>query len=252
MNKKSFKSQVSSFYLQLVTCILHLATLLFLTSCAVSHGVYHEVGKGQTLWRIAKTYNVDLQDIAEANNITDTRQVEAGQKIFIPGAERVLEVKPYITKGQDGYPSKGWVGGKRQGAEDKEEKEGKIVFEKGRFIWPVKGDVTSGFGIRNGQKHDGVDISAPLGTDVVAADDGEVIYNGDGMRGYGNIIIIQHKDKFVTIYGHNKENLANVGKNVKKGELIAKVGNSGNSTGYHLHFEIRKDTKPRNPLFFLP
>lgn len=219
--------------------------LFFLTACAVSHGIYHEVGKGQTLWRIAKTYNIDLQDIAEANNITDTRQVEAGQKIFIPGAERVLEVKPYMPKGQAAK-------GKRQEIEDKEEKEGKIIFEKGRFIWPVKGEVTSGFGIRNGQKHDGIDISAPSGTDVVAADDGEVIYNGDGMRGYGNLIIIQHKDKFVTIYGHNKENLVQVGKNVKRGELIARVGNSGNSTGYHLHFEIRKDTKPRNPLFFLP
>ncbi|MBI5893305.1 MAG: M23 family metallopeptidase [Deltaproteobacteria bacterium] len=155
-----------------------------------------------------------------------------------------MEVKPYVPKGQGS-----WVKGQEK---NKEETEGKIIFEKGRFIWPVKGEVTSGFGIRNGQKHDGIDISALSGTDVVAADDGEVIYNGDGMRGYGNIIIIQHKEKFVTIYGHNKENLANVGKNVKKGELIAKVGNSGNSTGYHLHFEIRKDTKPRNPLFFLP
>ncbi len=225
--------------------ISHLLILtLLLTGCSISHGVYHEIGKGQTLWRIAKVYNVDLQDIAEANNITDTRQIEVGQKIFIPGAERVLEVKPYTAKGQ-GSRVKGQQ-------DDKGEKEDKITLEKGRFIWPVNGEVTSGFGIRNGQKHNGIDISAPAGADIVAADDGEVIYSDNGMRGYGNLIILQHKDKFVTIYGHNKENLVSVGKNVKKSELIARVGNSGNSTGYHLHFEIRRDTKPRNPIFFLP
>ncbi|HBO85206.1 MAG TPA: hypothetical protein DD641_09645 [Deltaproteobacteria bacterium] len=212
-------------------------TILLISGCTVSHGVSHEVGKGETLWRIAKTYNVDLQEIAEANNITDVTQVKSGQKIFIPGADRVLEVKPYTAKGQE---------------KNKEEKEEKITFEKGKFIWPVKGEIVSPFGVRDGRKHDGIDISAPSGTDVIAADDGEIIYCGDGMRGYGNIIIIQHKDNFVTIYAHNKENLVKVADYVKKGDVIAKVGNTGNSSGYHLHFEVRKDRKPRNPVFFLP
>ena len=224
---------ISNFLFLLVT---------FLTSCSVSHGIYHEVGKGETLWRIAKTYNIDLQDIAEANNITNARQIETGQKIFIPGAEKVIKVKPYVPKGF----------GVRDKRQETEETEDKTAFEDGRFIWPVKGEVISGFGIRECKKHDGIDISAAEGIDILASDDGEVIYSGNELRGYGNLIIIQHKDNFVTVYAHNKENIANVGQSVKRGELIAKVGNSGNSKGYHLHFEVRKDKRPMNPVFFLP
>ncbi|MBI5682686.1 MAG: peptidoglycan DD-metalloendopeptidase family protein [Deltaproteobacteria bacterium] len=193
------------------------------------------------MWRIAKTYNIDLQDIAEANNITNARQIEAGQKIFIPGAEKVIKVKPYVPKGF----------GVRDKRQETEETEDKTAFENDRFVWPARGEIISGFGIRDGKRHDGIDISALEGTDVLAADDGEVIYSDNELRGYGNLIIIQHKDNFVTIYAHNKENIANVGQSVKRGELIAKVGNSGNSKGYHLHFEVRKDKKPMNPVFFL-
>lgn len=223
------------------------AVLILIIGCSVSHdlshwrgqtsGVYHIVERGQTLWRIARTYGVNLQELAEVNGITDTTQIKVGQKLFIPGASRVLEVKPY-------QPGKG--------ERVEEERGDSLTLERGRFIWPVKGEIASPFGIRDKIRHDGIDISAPAGTPIVAADDGEVMHSSNAIRGYGNMIIIKHQDGFYTIYAHNEENLVKVGDRVKKGDTIARVGNTGNASGYHLHFEIRKDRRPRNPLFFLP
>ena len=235
-----------------------LAALLLLTGCAISHGIYHTVEKGQTLWRIAKAYDVDIQDVAEFNDITDITQIKEGEKLFIPGASRVLKVEPYKpdSSGELKSDEKKSVGKKPSSATNhqalSEEPEGKIVVEKWRFSWPVKGSIISYFGVRNGKKHDGLNIAAPRGTPISAAAEGEVIYNDDSVRGYGNMIILKHKDDFVSIYAHNEENLVKVGETVKKGDIIAKLGDTGNASGPHLHFEVRKDKKPRNPLFFLP
>ncbi len=237
---------------------------LVLVGCSISHGVYHTIERGQTLWRIAKTYNVDIQDVAEFNDITDITQIKQGQKLFIPGAWQVLKVEPYQSqdsslspqvlsrepKTQDRHKSTSHQSPSR--GESKEEPEGKIVVEKWRFLWPVKGEVMSPFGVRNGKKHDGIDIAASAGSPIFAAADGEVIYSDDGVRGYGNMVMLKHKDSFITIYAHNRENLVKGGEMVKKGNVIARLGNSGHSSGPHLHFEVRKDKKPRNPLFFLP
>ena len=225
--------------------------LLFTVSCAISHGVYHKVEKGQTLWRIAKTYNVDIQEVAEWNDIADPTEINTGEKIFIPGAWRLLKVEPYkapeeITGGAEKKASD-W-----QAMRHTEEPAGKIVLERWRFGWPVKGSVISPFGMRSGKKHDGIDIAAPEGSAVLAAAEGEIIYSDDGIRGYGNIVMLKHDDGFITVYAHNEENLVKVGDFVRRGEIIGKVGNTGHSSGPHLHFEVRKDRRPRNPLFFLP
>ncbi|MFA4910120.1 MAG: LysM peptidoglycan-binding domain-containing M23 family metallopeptidase [Desulfobacteria bacterium] len=212
--------------------------LILLAACGRTiYGVYHRVEQGQTLWRIAKTYNADIQEISEINDIDDPADIEIGQRIFIPGAKRVLNVSAYP-----------------QGKEDIPEKSG-IFYHKGRFIWPVKGEITSRFGVRDVKKHDGIDIRAPKGTPIMAADDGKVTYSGEGergLRGYGNLILISHKDDYVTVYAHNECNLVKEGDVVKKGQKIALVGDTGRANGTHLHFEIRKDRKPRNPIFFLP
>lgn len=231
---------------------------LFLTSCSISHGVYHTIEKGQTLWRIAKTYDVDIQDVAEFNDITDITQIKQGQKLFIPGASQTLKVEPYKPAAMgDPKTEERKNGGKNPPLSAKpqaipEEPEGRIIVEKWRFLWPVKGSVISVFGVRNGKKYDGIDIAAPIGTHVSAAAEGEVIYSDNGIRGYGNIVMLKHKQGFITLYAHNQENLVKVGEMVKKGDVIAKVGNTGNAPSPRLHFEVRKDRKPRNPLFFLP
>ncbi|HBG46079.1 MAG TPA: peptidase M23 [Deltaproteobacteria bacterium] len=219
--------------------ITFLAAFLFIAfliyGCAP--GVYHKVNKGETFWRICKTYGADMQEVAELNDIKDPTAIKAGSKFFIPGASRLRKVKPFVP------PS--------PGAKD-EEAEGAIVVESGRFDWPLKGEMISPYGLRNGVKHGGIDIKAKEGTPVLAADSGEAIYVESGMRGYGKIIILKHKDDFFTVYAHNSENLVKHGEKVERGARIAAVGRSGNATTAHLHFEVRQGKAVRNPLFFLP
>lgn len=120
------------------------------------------------------------------------------------------------------------------------------------FIWPLdSGTYMSGFGIRHGRRHDGIDIAAKGGTPIKAAADGEVVFS-KRMRGYGRLILIKHDNNFFTAYAHNRQNLVNKGKKVKQGQAIAKVGRSGRATGNHVHFEVRKGQQAVDPLYFLP
>ena len=111
--------------------------------------------------------------------------------------------------------------------------------------------MTSTFGVRRGRRHDGIDISAKRGTPVQAAANGKVIFSSR-LRGYGNLILVKHKDDFFTAYAHNARNLKKKGQTVKKGDVIARVGSTGRASGPHLHFEVRKGNVARNPTFFLP
>ncbi|MBI5827581.1 MAG: peptidoglycan DD-metalloendopeptidase family protein [Deltaproteobacteria bacterium] len=208
-------------------------------------GVYHTVGKGETLWRICRAYGVSLQEVAEINNIKDPTDIAAGMRVFIPGARSVKKVVPYSPDGRK-RDSEGVVEAEDGGAEERP------VVEKGRFQWPVKGEVISSFGIRNGVMHDGIDIRADEGAPIAAADEGEVVFESASMRGYGKIVILSHKDGFFTVYAHNKENLVKRGGKVSIGDIIARVGDTGNATVSHLHFEVRRGKSTRNPLFFLP
>jgi murein DD-endopeptidase MepM/ murein hydrolase activator NlpD len=200
-------------------------------------GVYHTVKRHQTFWRICKTYGVDMEEVARVNGIRDKTKIEVGQRIFIPGVKRVLKVDIYLEDVT--------AGGKAAA----------VTYEKGRFIWPVEGQVTASFWAKETaakRRHDGIDISAMTGTVVRAADSGKVVYSDNKMRGYGNLIIIEHQDHFFTIYAHNEENLVKEEVLVKQGDAIAKVGKTGSATGPHLHFEIRKGSEPLDPMQFLP
>jgi murein DD-endopeptidase MepM/ murein hydrolase activator NlpD len=197
-------------------------------------GVYHTVKRHQTLWRICKTYGVNIDEVARINGIKDKSKIAVGQRIFIPGATKVLKVDIYV--------------------EDvtARERSTTVIYEKGKFIWPVKGTVTARFGTTEKRQHDGIDIAAPVGTPIRAACNGRVVYNDNKMRGYGNLIIIEHADNFFTVYAHNKENMVTEEVTVSQGDVIARVGKTGNATGPHLHFEIRKGSNPLDPMLFLP
>jgi murein DD-endopeptidase MepM/ murein hydrolase activator NlpD len=159
-----------------------------------------------------------------ANGLSDPRQLDIGQVLIIPqnrqrGGENIL------------WPT---VRADRQ------------------FGWPVaNGIVSSPFGIRNGVMHDGVDIVAQTGTAICAADDGVVIFVGH-LRGYGNAVLLQHSEGYVTVYGHNQRNLVRYGERVVRGQIIAELGSTGRATGPNLHFEVRFDGQPENPLAYLP
>jgi murein DD-endopeptidase MepM/ murein hydrolase activator NlpD len=119
------------------------------------------------------------------------------------------------------------------------------------FIWPVDGVLTSGFGPRWGRMHTGIDIAAPAGTPIRAAKAGEVIYAG-WLNGYGNTVVLDHGDGIATLYGHQSRIGSTEGQTLNQGDVLGFVGSTGHSTGNHLHFEVRIDTKPVNPRPYLP
>ena len=209
---------------------------LFGELAACSHGVHHRVRPGETLYRISKAYGVSVKRLAEVNYLSDPSRIEIGQRLLIPEARRELPVSlitPRTASLQHpgGHaPPKGSL----------------------QFTWPVTGGtVTSGFGQRGLSFHDGIDISAPVGTSVHAAQDGDVIYS-DSLRGYGNMIIVRHANGFATVYAHNHTNQAHERQHVRRGDVIGSVGDSGRTSGTNLHFEVRQDNVARDPLDFLP
>ncbi len=218
--------------------------ILFLTGCQSfqfdpwpekGEGVYHTVQKGQTLYRIAKTYDLGVEVLRRANHIRDPAKLREGIRLWIPGARRVLKVpdKPVSrTAKKKSSPT--------------------VKPRKGFLVWPTKGTLTSRFGMRNGRRHEGIDIAAPKGTPVHAAAAGEVVFSGWGPTGYGKMVIIKHRHHLTTLYAHNSKLIAKKGSRVKQGQKISLMGSTGRSTGSHLHFEVRNDTHPKDPVKYLP
>lgn len=202
-------------------------------------GVYHKVEKGQTVWRLSRAYGVDLDTIARVNRLGDSLEIKAGAYLFIPGAEKTIKVRPYPAPLADDPAS--------PDAAEKKQNDSALSFR-----WPVEGRLSSTFGLRNGRRHEGIDITAPEGTEIRAAADGVVTFSGWGPGEYGKTVIITHRDGYTTLYGHNSFNIVSEGTAVTAGQVIGRVGRTGNATGYHLHFEIRKDGVPVNPLQYLP
>jgi len=197
-------------------------------------GIYHIVEKHQTLYRICKTYGVDIKEVASINRIADHSRIKVGQRIFIPGVRRALKVEVYIEDVvETSIPQE------------------EVVYKKPLFTWPVEGRLVDLFDETEGKRHMGVDISSPAGTPIKASASGKVIYSGNTIRGYGNMVILRHSEEFVTIYAHNEVNLVEEGEWVERGQIIGKVGQTGRASGPHLHFEIRKNDKAVDPLLFL-
>lgn len=200
-------------------------------------GTTHVVQKGETAYRIARTYGIDPKELLEANGIADPRTLAPGQELFVPGAPRPLDVPALAPGTPEPAPPEASALPRKGG--------------QAPLQWPLQGVLYRGFGVKQGQRHDGIDLSAPEGTVVRAAAAGEVIYTGT-QSGYGLIVIVRHADSLITLYAHNSAVLVKDGDRVSAGTPVAKVGQSGRTTGPHLHFEVREGTRPRDPLAFLP
>ena len=124
-----------------------------------------------------------------------------------------------------------------------------IKFDGIDLLWPVPASnvISSEFGERWGKSHEGIDIPAKTGTVILAAEGGKVIFSGNSLKSYGKMIIIKHKEEFFTVYAHANRLHVSKGDTVSRGQVIANVGTTGRSTGPHLHFELRKNTKALNP-----
>jgi lipoprotein NlpD len=191
----------------------------------------HVVAPGETLYRIALHYGVSVGRLMAANGISDPATLRVGQLLVIPGQYSKASL------GTERASSSHLYYGPRA---------------ERQFLWPVyTGTVSSGFGMRNGSMHEGVDIAATAGTPIHAADRGVVEFAGQ-LHGYGNTVILRHDDDYVTVYAHNLVNLVHEGDHVGAGQVIAEIGSSGHASGANLHFEVRRDNIARDPLAYLP
>jgi murein DD-endopeptidase MepM/ murein hydrolase activator NlpD len=193
-------------------------------------GVLHIVEKGDTLSEIAETYKAEVQDIVDyaPNGLTDASLLVEGQELIVPDGE-----KPYTPR---------WVSA-WSGTVPTNAKKG-----SGSFVWPTSGVVTQKYW----SKHPALDVGWSEGTSVIAADSGAVILTGYSASGYGRYVVIDHGNGFRTLYAHLQMFFVKEGESVAKGQKIGLMGNTGRSTGPHLHFEIRKNGVKRNPLIYLP
>jgi len=223
-------------------------------------GVLHVVARGQTLYRIAKTYGITVQDLVEVNDLVDPSKLAVGAALWIPGAERLLDVPATVAVTPE--PARPVrveapkIPEKRPdptapSPDDDPPEAPKVVLQRTRFAWPLDGRLSSHFGARGDGHHDGIDVLAPKGTPVRAADAGTVLFAGE-QRGYGNLVLLKHADGLVTVYAHHDANKVRAGDVVSKGQTVGTVGRTGRASTDHLHFEVRVDRKARNPLFYLP
>jgi murein DD-endopeptidase MepM/ murein hydrolase activator NlpD len=199
-------------------------------------GVYHTVVKGESLDSIAGKYGVRAEDIlyCEYNDIPKGGGLAPGSKLVVPGG-----AKPYIPRQVTAY----------NGPIPPDAKRG-----TGVFVWPASGRVTDRFGCKtySGRWHTGLDIAAHTGAPIFAADSGFVTFTGTSRRGYGKLVIIDHGNGYVTYYAHLSVIYVSMGQSVNQGALVGAMGSTGNSTGPHLHFEIRHRGVPKNPELDLP
>jgi murein DD-endopeptidase MepM/ murein hydrolase activator NlpD len=214
--------------------------LLALAACASAptSGVTHVVRPGENLYRISRYYGVPVPDLVQANGVRDVTNLEVGQRLRIPGALRASaseSLRPEPGPARDGQ------------ARLRAEREADL-----HFHWPLQGRLGSRFGWRDGRPHEGVDLLAEPGTPILAAEAGRVIHSGRGLGDYGQVVIVKHAGRYSSVYAHNRRNLVRVGDFVEKGQEIAEVGETGNASGPHCHFEIRRDHRALDPFALLP
>jgi murein DD-endopeptidase MepM/ murein hydrolase activator NlpD len=195
-------------------------------------GVYHTVAKGETLANVAAKYKVEPEAIAlyPGNNLAEPYELTADQKLIVPGG-----VKPYVPRTVTTYQSTGSA--TRAGATG-----------TGQLAWPMSGRISQGYW----EGHRAIDISAPRGTSILAADGGTVVAAHYSNVGYGRMVVVDHGNGYQTLYAHMDAFYVEVGQAVTKAQVIGKCGSTGNSTGPHLHFEVRKGGVQLNPYSFLP
>ena len=237
-------------------------------------GGVHVVAPGETLSSVARLYGYSRTSVARANAIAADTKLKVGQQLTIPGAKpaRVAAVNPVrpihsaptamapaaapalrspppqrVATADPGAPLPA-----PEPAVVRTEVPAEPASAAGGFRWPVRGRVIAGFGQEtNGQRNDGINLAVPEGTSIKAAEDGTVAYAGNELKGYGNLLLVRHTNGFVTAYAHASELLVKRGDQVKRGQIIARAGQTGSVSSPQLHFEIRKGATPVDPTRYL-
>ncbi len=233
----------------------------------------HVVKSGDTLMNLSRRHNIAPAQLAAANHIPVTTQLKIGSKINIPGGRTVAAapapqvvaeapkpvaaapaIKPVAVASVEPQ-QKARVA--TAAAADLPEAQSPVKAAEATnalptFRWPVRGRVITAYGAKNnGKQNDGINVAVPEGTPVKAAEDGVVAYSGSELKGYGNLILVRHSNGYVTAYAHASELMVKRGDTIKRGQIIAKSGQTGEVGSPQLHFEIRKGSSAVDPLQFL-
>jgi murein DD-endopeptidase MepM/ murein hydrolase activator NlpD len=234
----------------------------------------HVVNRGDTLLSIAHRNHVSVVELAKANRLDPSAKLKLGMKLTVPGA-KTAEVAPPAQPAAGAQPATASAppatkiaaatGDSQQKARlaqatttpaelsaETPVKASEATGALPTFRWPVRGKVITSYGAKtNGKANDGINLAVPEGTPVKAAEDGVVAYSGNELKGYGNLVLVRHTNGYVTAYAHASELLVKRGDTIKRGQIIAKSGQSGEVGSPQLHFEIRKGSSPVDPLQFL-
>jgi murein DD-endopeptidase MepM/ murein hydrolase activator NlpD len=263
-------------------------------------GLTVRVEQGDSLYSIARRYDVPVGEIQEANGMSDVR-ISVGQKLIIPGvhkpapgqvasrspkpvgtppqpdvravktttiaapaapatpAAKVTKVSvPAGPQPEPSMPSAPAAadatgGGASSGQIASVDRLPQAEPMSGSsFRWPVQGRIVSAFGTKpDGGHNDGIDVAVPMGTSVLAAENGVVAYAGEELKGYGNLVLVRHANNWVSAYANNEEILVKRGDQVQRGQVIAKAGRSGQASQPQLHFELRKGSRPVDPTKYM-
>jgi len=234
----------------------------------------HVVNRGDTLISVARRNHMPVAELARANNVETSAKLKLGTRLMVPSgriaaaapAAPVATVQPVAALPAASVPARQAMAGIQQpsarlaqAAPTAEEKEADAPVKASEatgalptFRWPVRGKVITSYGAKtNGKSNDGINLAVPEGTPIKAAEDGVVAYAGNELKGYGNLVLVRHANGYVTAYAHASELLVKRGDNIKRGQVIAKSGQSGEVGSPQLHFEIRKGSSPVDPLQFL-
>jgi murein DD-endopeptidase MepM/ murein hydrolase activator NlpD len=233
----------------------------------------HVVNRGDTLHSIARRNHVPVAQLAKANGLDASAKLKLGQKVTVPGSKTAAAAPPAqpvavaaaasappATKvaAVTGVPpqsarlAQATTKVEEAPAAETPVKANEATGALPTFRWPVRGKVITSYGAKtNGKSNDGINLAVPEGTPVKAAEDGVVAYSGNELKGYGNLVLVRHSNGYVTAYAHASELLVKRGETIKRGQIIAKSGQSGEVGSPQLHFEIRKGSSPVDPLQFL-
>jgi murein DD-endopeptidase MepM/ murein hydrolase activator NlpD len=233
----------------------------------------HVVNHGDTMMGIARRNHISVGELARANGLPPTAQLKIGMKLNVPVKASAVAAPvaqpavaqaapisaPPVTRLAAVTPDPQQKARLAQTTNVDEapaaEAPAKAAEATGAlptFRWPVRGKVITSYGAKtNGKSNDGINLAVPEGTPVKAAEDGVVAYSGNELKGYGNLVLVRHSNGYVTAYAHASELLVKRGDSIKRGQVIAKSGQSGEVSSPQLHFEIRKGSNPVDPLQFL-
>jgi murein DD-endopeptidase MepM/ murein hydrolase activator NlpD len=244
-------------------------------AAAVAAPSVHVVNRGDTLLSVARRNHVPLSELARANGLDPQAKLRLGARLTVPAArnaaagpamqpESVAVAQPIAPPAQVTRMAAAAIGPQQsvrlaqattkveEPAAETPVKAAEATGALPTFRWPVRGKVITSYGAKtNGKSNDGINLAVPEGTPVKAAEDGVVAYSGNELKGYGNLVLVRHTNGYVTAYAHASELMVKRGDTIKRGQIIAKSGQSGEVGSPQLHFEIRKGSSPVDPLQFL-